>query len=104
MRQKRILLALVEAMDFIDKQNSAAPGITVLAGAFNGFTDLFYARSHGGNAFDVSIGIAGNHFGQRGFARTGRPPQNHRVQVPGLNCTRQRLTRSQQMLLTNILR
>ena len=43
MRQKSILLAFVKTVDFIDKQNGAASGVTVLAGALYGFTDLFYA-------------------------------------------------------------
>ncbi len=102
MWQKRILLTLIEAVDFIDKQDGATSGIAVLPGALDGFADLFYARRHCGDAFHISLAVTTDNFGQRGFSCPWRPPQDHRMQMPGLDSAWQRFTGSQQMLLPNI--
>ena len=46
MRQEGILLALVEAMDFVDKKNGAASGVAVLTRTLDSLTDLLHAGRH----------------------------------------------------------
>ncbi len=60
-------------MHFIDKQDGTATSITILAGALDSFTNLFYPRSDGGNTLDIGAGVAGDHFSERGFPRPGGP-------------------------------
>lgn len=104
MRQKGILLTFVEAVNFVHEEDSPAPGIAVLPRALDRFADLFHAGRNCRDAFNVRVRIAGDHFGKRGFACAGWPPEDHRVKMPGLNGARQWLTGSQQVLLADILR
>ncbi|SAJ34032.1 Uncharacterised protein [Enterobacter cloacae] len=104
MRQKRILLALVEAVDFINKKNGAAPGITVLPRALDRLTNLLYAGGNRRDALNVRVSIAGDHFSEGCFAGAGWPPEDHGVQMPGLYGARQGFPRSQQVLLADVLR
>ena len=104
MRQKSILLALVEAVNFVDKEDGAAPGITVLTRALDCLADLLHAGRDRRDTFYVSVGIAGNHFSEGRFTGPGWSPEDHGVQMPGLNGPRQGFPRSQQVLLADVLR
>ncbi len=103
-RQKSILLALVEAVDFVHKQNGAPPGIAVLPRALDRLADLLHAGGHRRDAFDIRVGITGNHLRQRRFPGARRPPEDHGVQMPRLNGARQGFTGRQQVLLADVLR
>ncbi|MNZ88732.1 hypothetical protein D3C78_1076300 [compost metagenome] len=74
MWQKGILLAFIETMNFINKEDSATTCVAILPGTFDGLTDLLHPRGDGRQPFDISIGIASNHFCQRGLAGAWRPP------------------------------
>ncbi|CRZ42075.1 Uncharacterised protein [Vibrio cholerae] len=63
MRQKRILLRFIKAMDFVDKQNSASTTEFVLTRFFDRGTDLFDSGRHRRYAFHFRIGVVGCHFG-----------------------------------------
>ncbi|CSA56748.1 Uncharacterised protein [Vibrio cholerae] len=63
MRQKRILLRFIKAMDFVDKQNSASTTEFVLTRFFDRGTDLFDSGRHCRYAFHFRIGVVGCHFG-----------------------------------------
>ncbi len=103
MRQKGILLAFIETVHLIDKQQGTPSAITVVFGAIDRRPDLFHSGGNSGNPFYVRLTVAGHQFGQCGFARTGRPPQDHGVTMPGFYRPSQRFTFSQQMTLANIL-
>ncbi|MNL70632.1 hypothetical protein D3C87_1956670 [compost metagenome] len=74
MRQKCILLTLIETMNFINEENGATTRIAILPGTFDSLADLFHTRSDGRQTFDVGVSIASNHFSQRGLACPRRPP------------------------------
>ena len=46
MRQKGILLTLIKAVHFIDKENGAAAGLTRFFGKGDGFADFLDAGQH----------------------------------------------------------
>ena len=85
MRQKRILLAFIKPVDFIDKQDRTPSRIAILPRPLNRLANLFNAGGDRRNPLNIGIRITANHFGKRGFTRTGRPPEDHRMQMPGLN-------------------
>ena len=103
MRQKCILLAFIEAVYLIHKQNGAAPQITVLTRPLDSFADLFYPGGHSGQAFDIRIRIVADHFRQGGFPGARRSPQNHGVELSGADSPRQRFALCQQVSLSDIL-
>ena len=103
MREKRVLLAFIKAVNFIHEQNCTPTCIAVLTRTLNGLTNFFHTRGDRRNAFNICISVASNHFGECCFTRTGWSPQDHGVQVPCLNGTRQGLACGQQMLLADIL-
>ncbi|MNS92159.1 hypothetical protein D3C72_1262850 [compost metagenome] len=74
MRQKGILLAFVETVYLIDKQNGATTGVTILSCPLNRLTDFFDARCHGGNSLDVRLAVAADQLRQRRFPGARRPP------------------------------
>ncbi|VGP95111.1 hypothetical protein SB00610_04646 [Klebsiella quasipneumoniae subsp. similipneumoniae] len=104
MRQKGILLAFIEAMHFVNKQNRSSAGVAILPRALNGLADLFHPGGHRRDPFDIGAGITGDNFRQGSLAGTRRPPEDHRMQVPGFDRPRQGFARRQQVLLANILR
>ncbi|AEW72919.1 hypothetical protein EcWSU1_01480 [Enterobacter ludwigii] len=103
-RQESILLAFIETVNFVDKENGTSPGIAVLPRTFNRLADLLHAGRDCRDALDIRVSIAGDNFRERGFACTGWAPEDHGVQMPGLNGTRQGFPRSQQVLLADVLR
>ena len=104
MRQEGILLALVEAVDFVHEEDGTPPGIAVLPCTLDRLTDLFHAGGDRRDTFDVRVGIAGDHFCKRSLAGARGSPEDHGVKMPRLNGARQWLTGSQQMLLADVLR
>ena len=104
MRQKGILLAFVETMHFIHKQNSAQARQFILFGFFNGFTNFFNAAGDRRNTLHFRLNTLRNNFRQGGFAGTGGPPENHGMNIACLNRFTQRFTLAQQMRLATILR
>ena len=104
MRQESILLTFIKAMDFVHKQDRPPSGVAILPRTLNRLADLFDPRGHRRDPLDIGTGVAGNHFSQRRFSGAWRPPEDHRVQLARFNRPWQRLTRCQQVLLTDILR
>ena len=107
-RQKRILLRLVEAVNFVHEQNRARVHLRGLLGSGHHLLNLLDAAHHRGKLNKVGLRGLGNNLGQRGFAHARRAPENHRPQLAApcrfaLNLHPQRLARPQQMLLPAIL-
>ena len=98
-REESVLLGFVEAMDFVDEDDRAR---AVLAGAFgigHHLLDFLDAREHGGKLDEFGLGDAGDNFCERGFARAGRPPEDHGAGIVTLDLHAQRLARTDQVLL-----
>ena len=103
MGQERILLSLVETMHFINEQDGLASGDSIEAGAIYRFADFLDAGQHSRNLNEIGIKMAGHQTRQRRFADAGRPPQNHRVRLAGIERQPQRSAGAKQVGLSNDL-
>ena len=86
MRQKSILLALVETVHLVDKHNGALrlQAIAGVLGQLDGFTNLFDATEHGTDADELSVEGVRHQASDGGFTHPGRSPQNAAVRLPRL--------------------
>ncbi len=76
-REKRILLCLVEAVDLIDEQERSSPvHPPLLLGLLHDRFDLLDAGDDGAEGNEVGVGALGDDAGQRRFAGARWPPQN----------------------------
>jgi len=102
--QKCILLRLVEAMHFVNKQDGAAPVLArLLLGNFDRLTDLLDPGQYRRNGFKVCIRDFCQQPRQGGFTHARRPPENHRMQRALLQRFTQGLAASEQVFLTDVL-
>ena len=74
MGQKRVLLRLVEAVDFIDKQNRRASLLQSDFGLIDCLAYVFHAGKHGGNRQKLGIKTLRQNPRQRRLAHARRPP------------------------------
>ena len=91
MGQKRVLLRLVEAVDFIDKQNRRA---SLLQGDFclvDCLAYVLHAGEYGGNRQKLGVETLRQNPRQRRLAHARRPPQQHRMRLPAFHRHAQRL-------------
>ena len=105
MRQKSVLLAFVEAVHLIDKDNRALRHQTA-AGSFgflHGFADVLDAPQHGADGEKLCIKRIGHQAGNGGFAHAGRPPKNATVRSARFKRQAQRHTIAQHMPLAHDL-
>ncbi len=101
MGQERILLALVETVDFVDEQQGAGPaGSTTLLGRFDDATHLGDATHDGGKTDERGAGAAGDDRGDGRFAASRRPPKNGRPQIVALDRDPQRFAGREERLLS----
>ncbi len=79
MRQKSILLRLVEAVHFIHEQHGAPRqhGLRAL----HRLADVLHAAEHGRDLDELGVKTFGHQPRQRGLAHAGRAPEDHRVQL-----------------------
>ena len=101
-RQKRVLLRLVEAVDFVDEDDRAAPGrLTEALGVGHDVANLFDAREHRAEGHESRFGRVGNNPGERRLARARRSPEDDGLQQIALDRFAQRLAGRQQLFLTH---
>ena len=103
MRQKRILLRLIKAMDFINKQNCPETQIPILPGVFDHPFDIFLATSHRRQLDELRIDLAGDNSRQGRLARPWWTPQNQTNRLSALHDLTEQLTLAQQMALSDHL-
>src|SRR5688500_20249284 len=77
MGQERVLLRLVESMDFIHKEDGAlvVRGATPFGRLYN-FSQIGDPAGDGREQDEFGFRMAGNDFGKRGFTGTWRPPED----------------------------
>ncbi len=100
-REKRILLRLVEAMNFVDEDDGARAILAGAIGVSHNLLDFLDAREHGGEFDELGFGDAGDDFCERSFAGAGRPPENHRSRVVALDLHPQRLAWPDEVFLAH---
>src|SRR5579859_7226451 len=102
-RQKRILLRAVEAVDLVDKQDRARAVSAGLLRVRHHLLDFLDPGKHGGELDELSLGDMGDDLRQRGLARSRRPPEDDGAGVVALYLQPQRLARADDMLLPDKL-
>ena len=100
MWQKGVLLAFVEAVDFIDEQDGTSAGIRAdQGGTFDGIADVFHTGEYRRECHEFRIEAIGHQACQCRFADTGGAPQDHRVRFAGFKGGAQGLACTKKMLL-----
>ena len=103
-RQQRVLLGLVEAVDFVDEEDGA---LGKLAAAFlrggDGRADVRDARQHGVDGDEVAARGVGDDARQRGLAGAGRPVEDDGAELVGLDRAAQQPARPDDVLLADEL-
>ena len=89
-RKERILLGLVEAVDFVDEHNRAGAVLLGALGVGHHLLDFLDAGQHGGELDELGLGHAGDDLRQGGLAGTGRAPEDQRADVIALDLDAQR--------------
>ena len=82
-RQKGILLGLVEAVNLIDEKDGARVHLGGLRRRGHHLLDLLDAAHYGGELDKSRLGRFGDDLGQSGFAHSGRTPEDHGAGVRG---------------------
>ncbi len=101
-RQERVLLRLVEAVDFVDEQDGRAPGLLEhVLGMRDGIADILDAGKNRRERNELGIEGLRHESRQRGFAHARRTPQDHRMQLSRLVGDAQRLVGTEQMPLAD---
>ena len=102
MRKERVLLCLVEPVDFVDEQQRAPAALGAIAiRRGDDFADFLDAGRHRAEGDEIRVDETGEQSGQRGLAGAGRAPEDHRVERPVLEREPQRAARPQQLILTD---
>ena len=77
-REKRVLLRLVEAVDFVDEDNRLASEGTVFVRLVHHFLDFLDAARHRGECDEPGVRRPGDHVRERRLTNTRRAPEDHR--------------------------
>ena len=79
-RQERVLLRLVEAVDLVDEKDGAAIlELAAVAGASDDLSHLLHPRQDCRHGLELEVGAGGEQAGHGGLTGPGRSPQNARV-------------------------
>ena len=103
MGQERILLHLVEAVYLVDEQHGANALRKAQLRLGERGAHFGQAGQHRRDRAELGIGVFREQQCERGLATTGRPPEDHRMHVPGLDRSPQRTARTEQALLADDL-
>ena len=103
-RQKRVLLGLVEAVDFIDEKQRRRPGVGQAVGGRG--QDPAHVRDiglHTAQALKPAPGLIGDDLCQAGLAGARRAKENQRLDAVRLDGATQQLARRENMPLAHVL-
>ena len=98
-RQKRVLLRLIKAVDFIDEQQRALTHAVVLLCLAHHAANFLDAARHGAEIDEIRLRPRRNDLRQRRFTHARRPPENHRRHAVFFNQLPQHLALAEQMAL-----
>ena len=100
MRQKRVLLRLVEPMDFVnEKDRLSVMKFEPFLGEGDFLAQLGGSFVGGMERLKSGLGAAGDDPGERRFAAPWRTPENHGADISLFNVAAERLAWRQQALL-----
>ena len=101
--QQGILLRLVETVDLIDEEDGVTPRLQVALSLLHRGADILHPRKNSRQRNEFMPEGVRRQPRQRGLAHARRPPENHRMRLPRLECQPQRPVRPQQVLLPDHL-
>ncbi len=85
MRQKRILLGFVEAVNLVNKYDGARAVLSSALRLGHHLLDFLDPGQHSGELNELRLRDAGDDLRQRGFASTGRSPEDERAEIIALD-------------------
>jgi hypothetical protein len=103
MRQQRILLRLVEAMNLVEKQDRPPATSALIFRVADRCTNFLYTRRHRRQRGKASPKLRRQDLRQRRLACARWSPQNQRRKLLRLKRSRKQLSRPKQVLLTDEL-
>src|ERR1051326_7299172 len=98
-RQERVLLRAVEAVDLVHEEDRLRAALLVGVGLRHDLADLFHARQHGGERDEARAGRVRHQRGERRLAGARRAPEDHRVQLAALEGGAEDATLAEQIVL-----
>ena len=102
--QQRILLRLVETVDFVDEQDRRRRVEEVLlAGRFDHFAHILDPRRNGRQREEGAFEFRGHDLSQRGLPHPRRPPEDERRDVARLQKLAENAVAAHQMLLPDVV-
>ena len=102
--QQRILLRLVETVDFVDEQDRRRRVEEVLlAGRFDHFAHILDPRRNGRQREEGAFELRGHDLSQRGLPHPRRPPEDERRDVARLQKLAENAVAAHQMLLPDVV-
>ncbi len=82
--EERVLLPLVKAMNFIQKQDRPLPlVVAALLGELDDLAELGDRPEHGAHRHEMRLRVLGDELGEARFADAGRPPEEQRRDAVG---------------------
>src|SRR5579864_796156 len=102
MRQKRVLLRFVEAVNLIDEDNRPRAVLLCPLRIGHDLLDLLNPRQHGREFNELCLGHVCDDLCECGLASPGRSPENNRARIITLDLHPQRLPRPDQMFLPDV--
>ena len=102
-RQECVLLGAVEAVDLVDKEQGAAADLAALARRLEHLAQVGDAGKDSRQRLEFEIGAVRQQACDRGLAAAGRPPQDHRGELPARDHSSDRAIRAEQMNLPHDL-
>ena len=98
-RQKRVLLRLIKAVDFVDKQQRALTHAMVLLRLAHHAANFLDAARHGAEIDEIRLRPRRNDLRQRRFTHARRPPKDHGRHAVFFNQLPQHFALAEQMAL-----
>jgi len=100
-REKSVLLGLVEAVDFVHEDDSAMARAGLKFGGGHYVFDFLDARENGTESHEIGFGKAGNEASESGFAAARRPPEEHGAKVVAFDLHAERLAGAEELFLAD---
>src|SRR6185437_9843437 len=99
--KKRILLAAIETVDFVDEEQRALSYAAAMARGLEGFLQIGNAGKNGGELFEVELEHRREQARDRGLAGSGRPPKDYGGWAAGRDHAPERSLWRKQMILSD---
>src|SRR5687768_3524963 len=90
-------------MNLVNEEYCLAAELEALLGGSNYLTNTPHAFGHGGKRHELALCVVRYESSDRGLSRAGRPPEDHRRNRAALDGLTKRLSRIEEVMLTDQL-